>query len=83
MWKLWHKLFGWDYIQWSIADSHQVSRIKRAPNGLAYFKKYGEIVSFPLKTSIPYQIIFLTCPPKKYRNQPTINENNRGDKDGK
>ena len=74
MWKLWHKLFGWDYIQWSSVELHQVARIKRAPNGLVYFKKYGEIIPFPLKTSKPYQIIFLTCSSRKYRNQPTVNK---------
>lgn len=44
MWRLWHKLFGWDYIYWSLG-THGVRRIRVAPNGFVYFMCLGEIIS--------------------------------------
>lgn len=27
MWRLWHKLFGWDYIQWSSAGLYGIASV--------------------------------------------------------
>lgn len=40
MWKLWHKLFGWDYVLYEFAGEYHIRRIKKAPNGLEYVTVY-------------------------------------------
>lgn len=44
MWKLFNKLFGWQYgvIEWG--NSLEIRRIQRAPNGLEFIKIYGTII---------------------------------------
>jgi hypothetical protein len=65
MWRLWHKLFGWDYIQWKLGlGTHSVRRIRVAPNGFVYFMCLGEIIS--LAEPGYYKITYLTCPKDKY-----------------
>lgn len=64
MWRLWHKLFGWDYIQWSSAGLYGIARIRIAPSGLVYFLHLGEVVR--LNELKPRQITYLTCSKDKY-----------------
>lgn len=66
MWRLWHKLFGWDYIYWSLG-THGVRRIRVAPNGLVYFMCLGEIIS--LAEPGYHKITYLTCSKDKYIEQ--------------
>ena len=44
MWKLWNKLFGWDYVSFQYGFSQIVRRVKAAPNELRYVTAYGEII---------------------------------------
>lgn len=43
MWKLWHFLFGWDYVVFPIAFSQSIRRIRRTPNGKEYVLWCGNI----------------------------------------
>ena len=63
MWRSWHKLFGWDYIQWSLG-THGIRRIRVAPNGLVYFMCLGEIIN--LAEPGYRKIMYLTCSKDKY-----------------
>ena len=42
MWKLWHRLFGWDYVQVDMAGL-VVKRLRWTPNGNPYIKWLGRI----------------------------------------
>lgn len=63
MWRLWHKLFGWDYIQWKLGPNG-ISRIRVAPSGLVYFMRLGEIIN--LAEPGYHKITYLTCSKDKY-----------------
>ena len=63
MWRLWHKLFGWDYIQWDLG-THGIRRIRVAPNGLVYFMCLGKIIN--LAEPGYHKIMYLTCSKDKY-----------------
>ena len=63
MWRLWHKLFGWDYIQWKLG-THGIRRIRVVPNGLVYFMCLGEIIN--LAEPRYHKIMYLTCSKDKY-----------------
>ena len=56
-----------------------VSRVRLAPNGVAYFRILGLIICVT-DPSLD-DILFLTCSPEKYLNQPTVNEDSRGEND--
>lgn len=44
MWKIWHKLFGWDYIVFSFGLADTVRRIRVTPNGKEYVKIISSVV---------------------------------------
>lgn len=44
MWKLWHRLFGWDYVAHRYGYDNEVSRLRVAPNGTYYVKTCGNLV---------------------------------------
>lgn len=77
MWRLWHKLFGWDYVYWEFLSMSGVSRVRLAPNGLAYVRILGVIIRIT-DPSLD-DIFFLTCSPEKYLDQSTINKDDRGE----
>lgn len=41
MWKLWHKLFGWDYVLLTGWMYERTRRIQRTPNGMEYAEPWG------------------------------------------
>jgi hypothetical protein len=43
MWRLFHRLFGWDYIRISFIYGNVIRRIQYTPNGKAYVSLYGEM----------------------------------------
>lgn len=47
MWRLWHKLFGWEYalIRWAFCDQ-KIVRLRKTPNGEHYYRIYGETRQF-------------------------------------
>lgn len=65
MWKLYNKLFGWDYIGWSNAADVGIARVFIDGNGrVCYFRYKGINVIDTI--SYPMQVIWLTCSPSKY-----------------
>ena len=66
MWRLWNKLFGWDYVVWSYKHSDlpgDVSRIIVDQTGTPYIHEYSEVYRALSDAS---KIIWLTCKPEKY-----------------
>lgn len=43
-WKLFHKLFGWDYVLYSPEGSRIVLRVKKCPMGRPYVVRHGDIL---------------------------------------
>lgn len=41
MWRLFHKLFGWDYVRVEFGFDYHIRRIKKTPNGVEYVNLYG------------------------------------------
>lgn len=65
MWKLWHLLFGWDYIAWSNFADQGVARVSRDFEGRVYYWRYKSVhLADPIKS--PEQVFWLTCPSSKY-----------------
>lgn len=68
MWRLWNKLFGWDYIYWesSTIEHCITSRIRVTGDGIPYFTsfKYAGYL-YKVKDHL-HEILWLTCKPEKY-----------------
>ena len=48
MWKLLHKLFGWDYVYVENSATGKIVRVKMAPNGLMVFQPYSfQVIVIP------------------------------------
>lgn len=46
MWKLWHRLFGCDYIHYTNSiGTESVCRVQYTPTGRPYFKPYGSLMA--------------------------------------
>lgn len=66
MWRLWNKLFGWDYIAWRFKYSGQsggISRVIVDKNETPHIHYYGGVYK---KFSDVTDIVWLTCKPEKY-----------------
>lgn len=65
MWKIWNRLFGWDYIAWKNSADQGISRVYKNFAGNGYYFRYK---SMQLVDTIDYpnQVIWLTCKPEKY-----------------
>lgn len=66
MWRLWNKLFGWDYIAWQNTCDGRIAKVRRGDD--IYFIQYestGVVISL---TNPPdhYKITWLTCLKSKY-----------------
>lgn len=45
MWRLWHKLFGWEYIAMSYSGAlYVVSRVRETPSGIKYIRRSGTMM---------------------------------------
>lgn len=65
MWKLKHRLLGWDYIQWRNIYRQGIARVHVDGMGRAYYWSYpGQKVAEVI--SQPDQVLWLTCRPHKY-----------------
>lgn len=60
MWRLWNKLFGWDYI--SYGTGYKARRIQLDKNN----KPYTSGAGIYAEVLIPKNWIWLTCPASKY-----------------
>lgn len=65
MWKLMHKILGWDYVQWSNCCDQGVARVHADGMGRAYYWRYTTIGVADIIHK-PEQVIWLTCAPTKY-----------------
>lgn len=66
MYKLWHRLFGWDYIYWSNGVSSGVSRVEKDGEGNLVYWKISSMQQDLTKITSPKDVVWLTCNPKKY-----------------
>ena len=65
MWKLYHKLFGWDYVQWRNFADQGVARVYLDGTGNAYYWRYSHTRLLDV-IARPEQVVWLTCHPGKY-----------------
>ena len=71
MWKLFHSLFGWDYIQWRNSCDGGIARVYKDHSGRAFYFRYG-FSKYADEISKPNQVFWLTCPPSKYIEMKTM-----------
>lgn len=65
VWKVWNKLFGWDYIQWANFCSQGIARVHVDGAGRVFYWRYKSTrLADEVKT--PEQVFWLTCTPDKY-----------------
>ena len=65
--KLFNKLFGWDYIHWTNSADQGISMVRVDGEGKAYYYRYFSInVIDPFPPGIYVNIRWLTCLPNKY-----------------
>lgn len=65
MWKLWNKLFGWDYVVWSNTADQGIARVHVDGLGRAYCWRYSGVAICDVIQK-PKDVIWLTCHPAKY-----------------
>lgn len=65
MWKLYHKLFGWDYIHWHNTVDQGVRRVYKDGLNRVYYVRYFITGVFDIVKD-PKDVIWLTCSPDKY-----------------
>ena len=73
MYKLWHFLFGWDYIYWQNSVANGIARVHKTPDGQPYYYRYKltkliDIIPSPSVKQPWYNkpVMWLTCSPSKY-----------------
>jgi hypothetical protein len=73
MWRLMHKLFGWDYVQWRNATDQGIARVHVEGTGRVWYWRYkGSHVADVIADR--RQVLWLTCKPGKYMQQDTSNK---------
>jgi hypothetical protein len=65
IYRILHRLFGWDYIHWQNSADSAIARINRLPDGKIYYWRY-KITRVMDIISEPNQVRWLTCKPDKY-----------------
>ena len=65
MWKLMHRMFGWDYVQWRNSADQGIARVYTDGMGRAYYWRYKNIAIADLIQESA-QVVWLTCAPAKY-----------------
>lgn len=65
MYKILHKLFGWDYIAWQNSAAQGIARIRTDHSGRVYYWRYKSVhIADDIRK--PAQVLWLTCKPSKY-----------------
>ena len=64
-WRLLHRLFGYDYIQWKNSADQGIARVRVDGMGRAYYWRYTNISVIDFITD-PKAVVWLTCSPEKY-----------------
>jgi hypothetical protein len=65
MWRLWNKIFGWDYIAWRNTADKGIARINKGYNDECWYFRYKITRVIDIVTNKD-QVVWLTCEPKKY-----------------
>ena len=65
IYKLLHKLFGWDYIQWQNFADQGIARVHQTPAGEVYYWRYKSSKVIDKITGYN-KVTWLTCKPEKY-----------------
>lgn len=65
IWRLFHWLFGWDYVAWSNCVDVGISRVWVDGMGRLCYWRYL-LCDFVDVIVEPNDVIWLTCPPEKY-----------------
>lgn len=66
LYKLFNRIFGWDYVAWTNLCDCGVARVHLDGRGNPYYWKYGKYI-YGIKQDDPYvQVVWLTCDPSKY-----------------
>lgn len=62
MWKLWHRLFGWDYVLVCAFGTWNRRKIKKLPNGREYVRPWTHLkdTTFLDSPEACYPVIHLT-----------------------
>lgn len=69
MWKLLHKIFGYDYVHWKNTADRGIARVRTDGEGNPYYIRYKGIGILDRLDNSDYSkanIIWLTCSPTKY-----------------
>ena len=65
MWKLYHLLFGWDYITWKNSADQGIARVHRDRAGNLFYWRYKTTnLADPITDANNHY--WLTCSPEKY-----------------
>ena len=65
MYKLFNKLFDWDYVAWSNTADQGVARVLGLADGKVVYWRYKGVKVLDV-ISEPKQVKWLTCHPSKY-----------------
>jgi hypothetical protein len=65
MWRILHRLFGWDYVAWWNSADQGIARVHVDGMDRVYYWPYKCIASADFITE-PERVIWLTCRPEKY-----------------
>jgi len=65
MYKLWHWLFGWDYVCWSNICDQGIARVMVSHTRQVWYWQYKSSC-LAKRISDPGEILWLTCHPSKY-----------------
>ena len=68
IYKLLHKLFGWDYVQQSNSVDGGIARIHQDAQGRPYYWRYKSIKVIDRLDELDCitKVVWLTCQPEKY-----------------
>ncbi len=64
LYKILHKVFGWDYIYWENSADNGVARVHIINNGVFYWRYKNTQVLDEINDIT--QVLWLTCSPNKY-----------------
>lgn len=65
LYKLWHKLFGRDYVYWNNGKGSGVSRVFNTLDGTTFYWQYKSTKVLG-KVTRPSEVVWLTCSSDKY-----------------
>ena len=67
MWRIWNKLFGWDYIFWQNYVDRGIAKVYKDGKNNPYYFQY-KLLNLIQPIRKESDVIWLTCKPNKYIN---------------